>query len=90
MPAAPFQPFTPAETTAIALSLKERRSRSIGVIVAEIANSFFSQAINGIESIANINGYNVIISQSRESFERELSNLQYLTSRSIDLTERPA
>lgn len=68
----------------IALSLKERRSRSIGVIVAEIANSFFSQAINGIESIAYNNGYNVIIAQSRESFERELSTLQYLTSRSID------
>ena len=68
----------------IALSLKERRSRSIGVIVCEIANSFFSQAINGIESIANNNGYNVIISQSRESAERELLNLQYLTSRSVD------
>jgi LacI family transcriptional regulator len=36
----------------IALSLRERKSRSIGVIVSEIANSFFSQAINGIESIA--------------------------------------
>ena len=68
----------------IALSLKERRSRSIGVIVAEIANSFFSQAIDGIESIAYNNGYNVIISQSRESFEREVINLHYLTSRSID------
>ena len=68
----------------IALSLKERRSRSIGVIVCEIANSFFSQAINGIESIANNNGYNVIISQSRESADRELLNLQYLTSRSVD------
>jgi LacI family transcriptional regulator len=68
----------------IALSLKERRSRSIGVIVCEIANSFFSQVINGIESIAYNNGYNVIIAQSRESFERELMNLQYLTSRSID------
>lgn len=68
----------------IALSLKERRSRSIGVIVSEIANSFFSQTINGIESIAYKNGYNVIISQSRESAERELLNLQYLTSRSID------
>lgn len=68
----------------IALSLKERRSRSIGVIVAEIANSFFSQAIDGIESIAYKNGYNVIISQSRESFEREVINLNYLTSRSID------
>lgn len=68
----------------IALSLKERRSRSIGIIVCEIANSFFSQAINGIESIAYNNGYNVIIAQSRESFDREMLNLQYLTSRSID------
>jgi LacI family transcriptional regulator len=68
----------------IALSLKERRSRSIGVIVCEIANSFFSQVINGIESIAYNNGYNVIIAQSRESFDREILNLQYLTSRSID------
>jgi LacI family transcriptional regulator len=68
----------------IALSLKERRSRSIGVIVCEIANSFFSQVINGIESVAYNNGYNVIIAQSRESFDREMLNLQYLTSRSID------
>lgn len=68
----------------IALSLKERRSRSIGVIVCEIANSFFSQVINGIESIAYNNGYNVIIAQSRESYDREMLNLQYLTSRSID------
>lgn len=68
----------------IALSLKERRSRSIGVIVSEIANTFFSQAIDGIESIAYKNGYNVIISQTRESFEREVINLNYLTSRSID------
>lgn len=68
----------------IALSLKERRSRTIGVIVAEIANSFFSQSIDGIESIAYNNGYNVIISQTRESFDRELINLNYLTSRSID------
>jgi LacI family transcriptional regulator len=68
----------------IALSLKERRSRSIGVIVCEIANSFFSQVINGIESIAYQYGYNVIIAQSGESFNREVLNLQYLTSRSID------
>lgn len=68
----------------IALSLKERRSRSIGVIVCEIANSYFSQVINGIESIAYYNGYNVIIAQSRESFDREMLNLQYLASRSID------
>lgn len=68
----------------IALSLKEKRSRSIGVVVCEIANNFFSQVINGIESIAYNHGYNVIIAQSRESSDRELMNLQYLTSRSID------
>lgn len=68
----------------IALSLKEKRSRSIGVIVSEIANSFFSQAIDGVESIAYNRGYNVIISQSRESLQREIIDLNYLASRSID------
>ncbi|GEO10152.1 LacI family DNA-binding transcriptional regulator [Segetibacter aerophilus] len=68
----------------IALSLKEKRSRSIAVVVCEIANSFFSQVINGIESIAYNKGYNVIISQSHESFEREVTDLQFLASRSID------
>ena len=68
----------------IALSLKEGRSHSIGVIVCEVANSFFSQVINGIESIAYDNGYNVIIAQTHESYDRELLNLRYLASRSID------
>src|SRR3982750_321990 len=68
----------------IALSLKERRSRSIGVVVSEIANNFFSQAINGIESIAYNCGYHVIISQSHESFEREKVTIQHLASRSVD------
>lgn len=68
----------------IALSLKEKRSSSIGVLVAEIANSFFSQAINGIESVAQENGYNVIIAQSKENFAKEASALNYLASRSVD------
>src|SRR5215212_9266528 len=68
----------------IALSLKERRSRSIGVVVSEIANNFFSQAINGIESIAYNRGYHVIISQSHESYDREVVNVEHLASRSVD------
>ncbi len=68
----------------IALSLKERKSRSIGVVVCEIANNFFSQAINGIESIAYNRGYHVIISQSHESYKREVVNVQHLASRSVD------
>jgi len=68
----------------IALSLKEKRSSSIGVLVSKIANSFFSQVINGIESVAQERGYNVVIAQSKESYEREVSALNYLASRSVD------
>src|SRR6185503_1198530 len=52
--------------------------------VTEIANNFFSQAINGIESIAYNRGYHVIISQSHESYEREKVTIQHLASRSVD------
>jgi LacI family transcriptional regulator len=68
----------------VALSLKGRRNCSIGVIVSEIANNFFSQAINGIESIAYNRGYHIIISQSHESYEREVVNIHHLASRSVD------
>lgn len=68
----------------IALSLKERRSKAIGVVVSEVANSYFSQAINGIESIAYDRGYHVILSQTHESYDREVINVQHLASRSVD------
>ncbi|HVG40093.1 MAG TPA: LacI family DNA-binding transcriptional regulator [Chitinophagaceae bacterium] len=68
----------------IALSLKERRSRALGVVVSEIANDYFSQAINGIESIAYNRGYHVIITQSHESAAREIVNVEHLASRGVD------
>ena len=68
----------------IALSLKERRTRSIGVVVSEIANTFFSQAINGIESIAYNKGYHVIITQSHESQDRERVDVEHLAARGVD------
>lgn len=68
----------------IALSLKERKSHSIGVVVCEVANNFFSQAISGIESIAYDRGYHVILTQTHESYEREIVNVNHLASRSVD------
>lgn len=67
-----------------ALGLRAKRTKSIGVIVSAIANTFFSEAINGMESIAFDKGYNVVITQTHESYDREVTNLQYLSSRSID------
>ncbi len=68
----------------IALSLKEKKSKVIGVIVPEIANYFCSAVIAGIEDIAYNLGYHVIIFQSHEKYEREVMNIKLLSSRRID------
>ena len=68
----------------IARSLKENRSRIIGVIVPQIANNFFSEVINGIEAAAYLRGYYVFIFQSHESYERELVTLRQAVDRKAD------
>ncbi|MBK7870315.1 MAG: LacI family DNA-binding transcriptional regulator [Saprospiraceae bacterium] len=68
----------------IALSLRENKSWAIGVIVPEIANHYFSQAINGIEETAYKRGYHVMIFQSNESYEREVANVGHIVARRVD------
>lgn len=68
----------------MAQSLKKGKSKSIGIVVSTIDNQFFSQVINGIESVAYSEGYNVIITQTHELYELEVSNVNHLTHRSVD------
>jgi LacI family transcriptional regulator len=68
----------------IALSLKNRKTKNIGVIIPEIVHYFFSKAINGVELVANKRGYNVIIGLSNESFDKEVINMEMLANGSID------
>jgi len=68
----------------IALSLKNRKTKNIGVIIPEIVHHFFSKVINGIELVANKRGYNVIIGLSNESFDKEVINMEMLANGSID------
>jgi LacI family transcriptional regulator len=68
----------------IALSLKNKRTKTIGVIIPEIVHHFFSKVISGIEKEANSRGYNVIIGLSNESFDKEVINIEMLANGSID------
>ena len=68
----------------IALSLKTKKSKSIGVILPEISNNFFSQVINGIECVASNYGYNVVMTQNFERHSNEIDNINFLASRSVD------
>ncbi|MDR3652069.1 MAG: LacI family DNA-binding transcriptional regulator [Paludibacter sp.] len=62
----------------LALSLRMSKNNTIGVIVPEIIHYFFSSILSGIEQIANEEGFNVIICQSNENYEREVKNTQAL------------
>jgi LacI family transcriptional regulator len=68
----------------IALGLKENKTNSIGIIVPVIANSFFSNAINGVEAVAQERGYRVMIFQTQESSKNEKSCLEHVLAQRLD------
>ena len=68
----------------IALSLKNRKSKTICIIIPEIIHHFFATVISGVEKIANEKGYNVIVCLSDESFDKEVINMEMLANGSID------
>lgn len=72
------------QPNAVALSLKNSRSSTIGVIIPEIVHYFFSSVISGIEDVASKKGFTVIICQSNESYVREVANARALLSHRVD------
>lgn len=68
----------------IALSLKNKRTKNIGVIIPDIVHHFFTTVFRGIEKYANQRGYNVIICVSDESYDKEVINMEMLANGSID------
>lgn len=72
------------EPNPFASSLRRQKSKTIAVIIPEIANNFFSLAINGIEEVARQRDYHVLIYQTHESSEIEASFLMRLLSGRVD------
>jgi LacI family transcriptional regulator len=65
-----FAKFYNYKPNNIALSLKNRKTKTIGILIPEIVHHFFSTVIRGIETVANQRGYNVIVGLSNESFSK--------------------
>ena len=68
----------------LASSLRTQRTRTIAVILPEIANNFFALAINGIESVAQKMGYHVLIYITHEDYNKELAFTRLLLSGRVD------
>jgi len=69
---------------AIALSLRNSKSQTLGLVVPQIVHFFFSSVISGIEDLAYDAGYNVMIFQSNESYNREVIGIQALLSSQVE------
>lgn len=67
-----------------AASLRQGSSKTIGVIVPHINQSFFSDAIAGIEEACFQNKHSLIICQSHESFQQEASAVETLIKQNVD------
>ena len=68
----------------VALSLKQNKTKTIGVIIPDILNYFLAKVLFGIEREATKHGYNIITCISNESLEKEISSLQLLANGSVD------
>jgi len=68
----------------VALSLRQSKTNTLGVIIPELVHFFFSTVISGIEDVAYSAGYNVIITQSNESLQREKTDIKALFNSRVD------
>lgn len=68
----------------VALSLRQKKTNTIGVIIPELVHFFFSTVISGIEDVAHQAGYSVILAQSNETYLREVAHLKALFNSRVD------
>ncbi|MEO5582940.1 MAG: LacI family DNA-binding transcriptional regulator, partial [Saprospiraceae bacterium] len=71
-------------TNHFAKNLRTQRTNTIGVIIPRINTYFMSTVIAGMEAVANIAGYNLLISQSAESFEKEIESASTMFNNRVD------
>lgn len=62
----------------LAMKLRTNKSNTIGVIVPEIVHYFFSTVLAGIQAEAESEGYNILICQSNETYEKEVKSVHTL------------
>lgn len=68
----------------LASALRKGKSNLVGVIVPRTNSNFFSSVIQNIEEVLNKKGYNIIITQSNESYKKECSNIDTLLFTQVD------
>jgi len=69
---------------AFASNLRRKRTNTIGVIVPRLNSNFMSSVLSAMEWVANEAGYNLVITQSQESVQKEIANTLTLFNSRVD------
>jgi len=72
------------QRNAVARSLSLRRTHTLGIVIPDLMHSFFVEVINGIEPVASVRGYGLLLCSSSEDAGKERSDLEMLRGRQVD------
>ena len=72
------------EPNKTAINFKQGKTFTLGVILPNLSESFFSSAISGIEDYANTQNYNVLLGQSHDDKEREIRIVEAMKNQRVD------
>ncbi len=68
----------------IASSLRSGRSHTIGVIIPSVQMNFFGSVVHGIQTLANTNGYSILLYQTEESPQLEIKAIETFLGARVD------
>lgn len=69
---------------AVARGLASKKTKTVGVIIPDISNVFYAELVRGIEDIATMYRYNIILTNSDQQEEKEVQLLSTLLSKQVD------
>ena len=79
-----YAKFHKYKPNTLALSLQNKKTKTIGIILPNILNYYFARVLRGIEKVATEKGYNIITCITNESFKKEVDTMGMLSNGTID------
>jgi LacI family transcriptional regulator len=72
------------QPNAIARSLKMKSTMTVGVLIPDISSAFYPEIVRGIEDVANIYQYNIILCNTDLDYEKEKTALNMFHEKKVD------
>lgn len=68
----------------LAVGLVKKRTETIGLVISDVSNVFFSNLAKGVEDACRKKGWNVILCNTNDNHERDMSYIQVLADKGVD------